>query len=49
VAEAVKQHAFLVPWFKHDRPEIIGQVAAAVRKVALGARALLPGLPAVTA
>ena len=33
-AERIKEIAFTVPWFKHDRPEIIEEYAAAFRKVA---------------
>jgi len=41
VAETVKQRTLSVPWFKHDRPELIGQVAAAFRKVLENHQALL--------
>jgi dTDP-4-amino-4,6-dideoxygalactose transaminase len=34
VSESIGEIAFGVPWFKHDRPEIIEQYAAAYRKVA---------------
>ncbi len=34
VAENIEEIAFGVPWFKHDRPEIIEEHAAAFRKVA---------------
>ena len=34
VTEAVQRRCFTVPWFKHDRPEIISQYAAAFKKVA---------------
>ncbi len=34
VAERIEEIAFGVPWFKHDRPEIIEQYAMAYRKVA---------------
>ena len=34
VTERIKEIAFGVPWFKHDRPDIIEQYAAAFRKVA---------------
>lgn len=40
VAEAVKDTAFSIPWFKHDRPEIIAACADAFRKVAENADAL---------
>ena len=33
VSESIKDICFGVPWFKHDRPEIIDAYAAAVRKV----------------
>jgi len=35
VAEAVPGSTFSVPWFKHDRPEVIAQYAEAFRKVAV--------------
>jgi dTDP-4-amino-4,6-dideoxygalactose transaminase len=34
-SEAASSRAYFIPWFKHDRPEIIGEYAAAFRKVAL--------------
>jgi perosamine synthetase len=34
VAERIEGIAFGVPWFKHDRPELIAEYAAAYRKVA---------------
>jgi dTDP-4-amino-4,6-dideoxygalactose transaminase len=34
VAESIREIAFGVPWFKHDRAEIIKEYAAAYRKVA---------------
>jgi hypothetical protein len=34
VCESVAQTVFSVPWFKHDRPELIEQYAQAFRKVA---------------
>ena len=34
VCESVGQTVFSVPWFKHDRPELIGEYAEAFRKVA---------------
>jgi dTDP-4-amino-4,6-dideoxygalactose transaminase len=37
VSEAIKEIALAVPWFKHDEPEFIEQVAGAYRKVALQA------------
>lgn len=33
VTQMLPQHCFVIPWFKHDRPELISQYAAAVRKV----------------
>ena len=33
-AERIKQTTFQAPWFKHDRPELIADYAAAFRKVA---------------
>lgn len=41
VAERINEIVVGVPWFKHDRPEIIEQYAAAYRKVAEQADALL--------
>jgi len=41
VAENAVRCVFEVPWFKHDRPEIIQEHAAAYRKVVAGHRALL--------
>ena len=41
VAESIEQHAFGVPYFKHDQPAIIERYAAAYRKVALHAEELL--------
>ena len=35
VAESVASSTFSVPWFKHDRPDVIAQYAEAFRKVAL--------------
>jgi perosamine synthetase len=34
VAESIFEIAYGIPWFKHDRPEIIEQYALAYRKVA---------------
>lgn len=34
VCERINELAFGVPWFKHDRPELIAEYAAAYRKVA---------------
>lgn len=41
VSERIKEIAFSIPWFKHDRPEIIKEYAAAYRKVAERAEDLL--------
>ena len=41
VAESMDQIAFAVPWFKHDRPDVIEQYAAAYRKVAERSNELL--------
>jgi len=41
VAERIEEIAFSVPWFKHDRPEVIAAYAAAYRKVAERAGELL--------
>ncbi len=41
VSERIQEIVFGLPWFKHDRPEIIEQYAAAFRKVAEHAEALL--------
>ena len=40
VSESIADIAFGVPWFKHDRPAVIEEYAAAYRKVALQASAL---------
>lgn len=48
VAERIGTEVYFIPWFKHYRPEIIEQYAAAFRKVAENAHALLaddPGNP----
>ena len=37
VAEAAGGRAFSIPWFQHDRPELVERFAAAFRKVALQA------------
>ena len=34
VSERIEELAFSVPWFKHNRPEVIAEYAAAYRKVA---------------
>jgi len=41
VAENIAEIAYGVPWFKHDRPDIIAQYALAYRKVAENADELL--------
>ena len=41
VAEAIGEIAFGIPWFKHDRPEMIAEYAAAYRKVAEHAAELI--------
>lgn len=41
VAERIADIAFAVPWFKHDRPEVIERYAMAFRKVAEHAEELL--------
>ncbi|MBN1258079.1 MAG: DegT/DnrJ/EryC1/StrS family aminotransferase, partial [Planctomycetes bacterium] len=41
VSENINNIAFRIPWFKHDRPEIIEEHAAAFRKVAENAKELL--------
>ena len=49
VSDALGARTFFTPWFKHDRPDEIEQVADAYRKVALGYPDLLaddPGNPA---
>ncbi len=45
VSEAVQERIFSIPWFKHYRPEIIKEYAAAIRKVAENYKELLPGDP----
>ncbi len=41
VSESIDQRCFAIPWFKHDRPEIIEEYAAAFGKVAEHADELL--------
>jgi len=41
VAESFEERTIMIPWFKHCRPDVIQQHAAAWRKVALGAAQLL--------
>ena len=43
VAEGIMTRVFEVPWFKHDRAEVIEQHARAYRKVVVGHAALLSG------
>ncbi len=43
VSEGIQARVFKIPWFKHFRPEIIEQHAAAYRKTAKNYRDLLPG------
>ncbi len=45
VSEGVQERVFSVPWFKHDRPEIIHAYATAIRKVADRHQELLEGDP----
>jgi dTDP-4-amino-4,6-dideoxygalactose transaminase len=40
VTEGVPQSVFRIPWFKHDRPEVISKFALAFRKVAENAHML---------
>jgi perosamine synthetase len=41
VSESIGRHIFMVPWFKHYRPEVIAHHAEAYRKVAAHYRDLL--------
>ena len=41
VAHAMAQHTYRIPWFKHDRPEVIERYAAAFHKVAMQHKKLL--------
>jgi len=41
VAESIAEITFRIPWFKHDRPQVIEQYAAAFRKVARHAHELM--------
>ncbi|MBL9216255.1 MAG: DegT/DnrJ/EryC1/StrS family aminotransferase [Opitutaceae bacterium] len=43
VAERICRETYMIPWFKHHRPAEIAEYAAAFRKVAQHAAALLPG------
>lgn len=45
VSEGIQERVFSVPWFKHDRPEIIREYAAAIRKVVDRHQELLEGDP----
>ncbi len=45
VSEGIQERCFAIPWFKQFRPERIEQHAAAFRKVAEGADALLESPP----
>jgi len=45
VSESIKEICYGIPWFKHDRPEIIEQYAAAFRKAAEHADELLEATP----
>lgn len=41
VSERIREIAYTIPWFKHDRPEVIEQYASAFRKVAENAEELM--------
>ena len=41
VAEGLAERTIMIPWFKHHRPDVIEQHAAAWRKVALNTAQLL--------
>ena len=43
VSESVSQRVLGIPWFKHDRPDVIAQPAEAFRKLAASYKDLLPG------
>ena len=48
IAEGIQERTYSIPWFKHYRPEVIEQYAAAYRKVAEGFDELMvddPGDP----
>jgi perosamine synthetase len=45
VSEGIQGRTFMTPWFKHNRPQIIEEHAAAVRKVVEGYQELLAGDP----
>ena len=48
VSESIKNITFNVPWFKHDRTDIIVKYAQAFRKVAQNAKKLLANPPAAS-
>ncbi|MGI6208493.1 MAG: DegT/DnrJ/EryC1/StrS family aminotransferase [Anaerolineae bacterium] len=43
VSEGIQERIYSIPWFKHYRPEIIAEYAAAFRKVIAHYEELLPG------
>ncbi len=45
ISEGIGARTYSIPWFKHHRPEIIREYAAAFRKVAENYRDLLPDDP----
>jgi hypothetical protein len=45
VSESVAETVYGVPWFKHHRPEIIAEYAAAYRKAAENAEQLMEEAP----
>jgi dTDP-4-amino-4,6-dideoxygalactose transaminase len=45
ISEKIGTMTYSIPWFKHYRPEVIEQYAAAFRKVAENYKELLPGDP----
>jgi dTDP-4-amino-4,6-dideoxygalactose transaminase len=45
VTEGMPEHVFSVPWFKHDRPDVIQVYATAIRKVVDRHQELLAGDP----
>ncbi len=45
VTEGIQERVYGIPWFKHYRPQVIEQYAAAYRKVVEHYRGLLPGDP----
>jgi hypothetical protein len=38
VTESMPKRCFSIPWFKHERPELIAQYAEAFKKVALSTK-----------